>query len=75
MNFRVELDYQTGKSILINGGGIQLLLKYDQFLMEKPKNFNLHYLEEGPITFEPTYKFDINTNEWDTSKKKRTPSW
>jgi len=30
---------------------------------------------EAPISFEPTYKFDKNSNIYDTSKKNRTPSW
>tara|TARA_B100000780_G_C21018519_1_gene408112 strand:- start:28 stop:372 length:345 start_codon:yes stop_codon:yes gene_type:complete len=30
---------------------------------------------EGPLNFRPTYKYDPNTNTYDTSKKKRSPSW
>lgn len=30
---------------------------------------------EAPITFEPTYKYDKNSNTYDTSKKFRTPAW
>jgi hypothetical protein len=30
---------------------------------------------EGKINFPPTYKFDKGTLIYDTSKKKRTPSW
>ena len=30
---------------------------------------------EPPIYFMPTYKFDINTDDYDTSEKFRTPSW
>lgn len=32
-------------------------------------------LDEGPLEFNPTYKYDIGTNNYDTSKKKRTPAW
>lgn len=31
--------------------------------------------EEAPITFPPTYKFDAQTDAYDTSTKKRIPSW
>lgn len=31
--------------------------------------------KEKEITFPPTYKFDLNTHTYDTSTKKRVPSW
>jgi len=41
------------------------------FLQDKAfKNFL-----EGRITFEPTYKYDINTDTYDTSDKCRIPSY
>lgn len=75
LNFRVELEYQSAKSILINGGDVSLLRDFDQFSIEKQVNYQLSELSEGPLSFLPTYKFDVNTDEWDTSKKQRTPSW
>ena len=30
---------------------------------------------EPPINFLPTYKFDVGTNEYDSSEKKRAPAW
>ena len=30
---------------------------------------------EQPINFPPTYKFDLNSDLYDSSEKKRTPSW
>lgn len=35
----------------------------------------LRSLSEGPLHFRPTYKFDIGTDTWDTSVKRRVPSW
>lgn len=31
--------------------------------------------EEGPLTFYPTYKFDKNSDVYDTSSKRRVPAW
>ena len=30
---------------------------------------------EQPITFPPTYKFDLHSDRYDSSEKRRTPSW
>ncbi|KTG36160.1 hypothetical protein cypCar_00016962 [Cyprinus carpio] len=30
---------------------------------------------EGPLNFPPTYKFDVGTHTYDTSAKKRKPTW
>ncbi|EMP34321.1 Phosphatidylinositol 4,5-bisphosphate 5-phosphatase A [Chelonia mydas] len=31
--------------------------------------------QEGPLNFPPTFKFDVGTNQYDTSAKKRKPAW
>lgn len=30
---------------------------------------------EQPVAFPPSYKFDINSSQYDSSEKLRTPSW
>ena len=30
---------------------------------------------EGPLVFRPTYKYDNNSDVYDTSEKQRIPSW
>ena len=33
------------------------------------------FYSEGPITFAPTYKYNVQTDEYDTSEKRRAPAW
>uniref|UniRef100_A0A3B4DQ68 Inositol polyphosphate-5-phosphatase Ka n=1 Tax=Pygocentrus nattereri TaxID=42514 RepID=A0A3B4DQ68_PYGNA len=35
----------------------------------------LQQFEEGPLDFQPTYKFDLNSDNYDSSGKKRKPAW
>lgn len=75
LNFRIEglpIDYVKE---LIEKKEYDRLLEFDQLkkCMDKKECFlDVH---EKTITFPPTYKFDPNTNTYDTSTKKRVPSW
>lgn len=51
------------------------IVEYDQLAFEKTKYGFLSFFREAPITFLPTYKFDLGTHNYDTSKKQRVPSW
>lgn len=31
--------------------------------------------EEGPLLFRPTYRYDLGTDNYDTSEKHRIPAW
>jgi hypothetical protein len=31
--------------------------------------------EEGPLLFRPTYRYDVGTDNYDTSEKSRIPAW
>jgi synaptojanin len=31
--------------------------------------------EEGPILFRPTYRYNLHSDEYDTSEKMRIPAW
>jgi synaptojanin len=73
LNFRCDIDYHSCLS-LIKAKNLPQLLQYDQFLKSKEVNFSLIDIEEGEINFNPTYKYIINTQDYD-SKKKRVPSW
>jgi len=74
LNFRVDVENLKCRS-LIKSGNLEKLLSHDQFLNERKRNSNFSKLEEGPITFEPAFKFDFRSKDYDTSKKKRVASW
>ncbi|XP_008968188.3 inositol polyphosphate 5-phosphatase K isoform X1 [Pan paniscus] len=46
--------------------GLSIAKKHDPLLRE---------FQEGRLLFPPTYKFDRNSNDYDTSEKKRKPAW
>ncbi|KAH9061982.1 DNase I-like protein [Lactarius vividus] len=53
----------------------QNLLVHDQLTKEMKTNVRLRSFAEGPITFPPTYKYDLHSTEYDTSEKRRIPAW
>lgn len=75
LNFRIEgLPIDIVKE-LIQKKEYEKLLGFDQLskcMKNKESFFNL---QESQIHFPPTYKFDPNTHTYDTSTKRRVPSW
>lgn len=51
------------------------LLRNDQLLNERKKNALLQTFHEGELKFDPTYRYDKLTDNYDTSKKHRAPAW
>jgi len=74
LNFRIDLDNNQCRQ-LIKTQRHEILRRFDQFHIEKQLNPNIANIEEGELDFDPTYKFEINSNNYDTSKKQRVPSW
>lgn len=76
MNYRIDLPRETVLSA-IRRNDFEKLLEHDQLLGQRRKNpgFRLRPFNEAPITFAPTYKYNVGTDDYDTSEKKRTPAW
>jgi hypothetical protein len=53
----------------------QHMLLHDQLRTVLAKGTAFPGFSEGKITFMPTFKFDKDTNDYDTSKKQRIPAW
>jgi hypothetical protein len=75
MNYRID-DLGYDKVLkCISQNDIQLLLKNDQLNKQRKKKIVFGNFEEGEITFLPSYKFDKDTDIYDTSEKRRVPSF
>ncbi|EFA09929.2 inositol polyphosphate 5-phosphatase OCRL [Tribolium castaneum] len=75
LNYRItDLNTQQVKTLLARNE-IVTLLKADQLNQQKDRGHVLLDYTEGDITFHPTYKYDLNTDTFDTSEKARPPAW
>ena len=61
----------------VAAGELGYLLEHDQLRKEMKHNhaFQLRSFDEGRIEFAPTYKYNPNSDEYDTSEKRRIPAW
>ncbi|XP_029956290.1 inositol polyphosphate 5-phosphatase K isoform X2 [Salarias fasciatus] len=75
LNFRIADHGLHFLRSSINSGRLNLLWDKDQLIMMRKKEPFLQEFEEGPLNFKPTYKFDRNSDTYDTSGKKRKPAW
>lgn len=77
LNYRIDSIPRHIIISAIQQNNLAKLLDRDQLLASRRKNpgFRLRSFIEAPITFAPTYKYDVGTDEYDSSEKKRSPAW
>ncbi|CAL8342666.1 unnamed protein product [Arctogadus glacialis] len=75
LNFRIQDHGMHFVRSCIENQTYQLLWSKEQLTMMKKKEPILQEFEEGPLDFQPTYKFDRNSHVYDSSGKKRKPAW
>ena len=77
LNYRIDTMSRDTVVMAVKAGNLSKLLERDQLLVAKRRNaaFKLRAFEELPITFAPTYKYDVGTDNYDSSEKKRSPAW
>jgi hypothetical protein len=51
------------------------LLRHDQLIASIAEGRAFPGFMEGPITFPPTFKYDKQSDDYDTSSKRRVPAW
>ncbi|XP_044755725.1 inositol polyphosphate 5-phosphatase OCRL isoform X2 [Coccinella septempunctata] len=75
LNYRItELTTSQVKTLLLRNE-MNALLKADQLNQQKERGNVLLDYTEADITFPPTYKYDLNSDTFDTSEKARPPAW
>ncbi|KAF4506739.1 hypothetical protein G6O67_006793 [Ophiocordyceps sinensis] len=77
LNYRIDTMSRDTVIKAVKQQNLAKLLDRDQLLIARRRNpsFRLRAFEELPITFAPTYKYDVGTDNYDTSEKKRSPAW
>jgi len=73
-NYRIDLDNASVRAYA-EDDALDMLLAADQlnYVMNAGTVFSGYI--EGPILFRPTYRYDVGTDNYDTSEKMRTPAW
>ncbi|PFH61386.1 hypothetical protein XA68_17498 [Ophiocordyceps unilateralis] len=77
LNYRIDTMSRDTVVKAVSQGNLAKLLERDQLLMARRRNpaFRLRAFDEMPITFAPTYKYDVGTDNYDTGEKRRSPAW
>jgi endonuclease/exonuclease/phosphatase family metal-dependent hydrolase len=76
LNYRISLRREQVITAL-NTNDFKYLFAQDQlaYQIQFNRGFRLRMFNEQPITFAPTYKYDRNTDDYDSSEKRRVPAW
>ncbi len=77
LNYRIDTMSRDTVVAAVKANNLSKLLERDQLLVARRRNpaFRLRAFEELPIAFAPTYKYDVGTDNYDTSEKRRSPAW
>ena len=77
LNYRIDTMGRDTVVKAVKSNNLSKLLERDQLLVSRRRNplFRARAFNESPITFAPTYKYDVGSNNYDTSEKRRAPAW
>ncbi|KAK0617879.1 SacI homology domain-containing protein [Bombardia bombarda] len=73
-NYRIGLGHETATT-LVKQRDLERLYENDQLNIQMVAGLAFRFYSESRITFMPTYKFDVGTDDYDTSEKARIPAW
>ena len=74
LNYRVNTTRKMADNLLKNEM-LEVMLANDQLRIERNAGRIFQGFDEGEISFPPTYKFDDDSDRYDSSSKLRIPSW
>ncbi|XP_062996870.1 type II inositol 1,4,5-trisphosphate 5-phosphatase [Elgaria multicarinata webbii] len=75
LNYRLEEQDMEQVKKLVEARDFQALYHHDQLKSQMEAKMVFEGFMEGEISFQPTYKFNTGSDDWDTSEKCRTPAW
>ena len=77
LNYRIDTMGRDTVVKAVNADNFSKLLERDQLLVSRRRNpgFRVRAFDEFPIAFAPTYKYDVGSDRYDTSEKRRAPAW
>ncbi|KAJ3575821.1 hypothetical protein NP233_g830 [Leucocoprinus birnbaumii] len=73
-NYRIDLDNAAVRSYA-EADDFDPLVAADQLRYAMDTGLAFTGYEEGPLLFRPTYRYDVGTDNYDTSEKMRIPAW
>ena len=73
-NYRIGLSDDRARR-LVQAGDLETLYENDQLNLQMVAGMVFQYYSESRINFPPTYRFDLGTDNYDTSEKARIPAW
>ena len=73
-NYRINLGREEVKELVARQDWPELTAA-DQLRCEHSAGNVFQGFSEGPISFAPTYKYDLFSDDFDTSEKARVPAW
>lgn len=73
-NYRIGLSDDRCRA-LVRANDLSTLYENDQLNLQMVAGLAFPFYSESRITFPPTYKYDLRSDEYDTSEKSRIPAW
>ncbi|THH12240.1 hypothetical protein EW145_g127 [Phellinidium pouzarii] len=73
-NYRIDMENRLVRE-LAKSDDLDSLVAADQLKRAMDSRVAFVGYEEGPLLFQPTYKYDLHSERYDTSEKARIPAW